>query len=270
MTDFWDKHRNTIRTKRGGWIRGEKIISHGYSLMDDLVGKKSYFQILLMNVLEEMPERRLADWLEATYSCLSFPDARIWCNQIGALAGTGRALPLDGILPGILASDSTMYGPGTTMDVCGFFKAAKQEYESGSSIEEIVSKRSRRKGSKPMIPGYGRPLATGDERVNRMEEVAKELGFTAGVTQQLASRIEQYLLLHHGESMNLAGYMGAFMLDRGFDEIQIQNAASLMVAAGVVACYMDALEKPAETFLPLRCDDMDYTGPVARAVPDIG
>jgi citrate synthase len=268
MSDYWDQYRNTLRTKRGGWIRGEKIISHGYSLMDDLVGKQSYFQILLMNILGELPERRLADWLEATYSCLSFPDARIWCNQIGALAGTSRALPLDGILPGILASDSTMYGPGTVPDTYKFLTAAKQESQAGLSIEQIVVKRSRRKGSIPVIPGFGRPLATGDERVNRMEVVAKELGYEVGETLQLAYEIEQYLLRYHDESMNLATYTVAFLMDQGFDVIQIQDAGSLMVAAGVVACYMDALEKPPETFLPLRCNDIEYTGPVARAVPE--
>lgn len=268
MTDYWDQYRNTIRTKRGGWIRGEKILSHGYSLMDDLVGKKSYFQIMLMNIMGELPERRLGDWVEATHSCLSFPDARIWCNQIGALAGTSQALPLDGILSGILASDSTMYGPGMAPDTYKFLTAAKQEYQAGSTIEAIVVKRSRRKGTKPLIPGFGRPLATGDERVNRMEVVAKELGYEVGETLQLAYEIEQYLLQHYGESMNLATYTVAFLMDQGFDAAQIQVAGSLMVTAGVVACYMDALGKPPETFLPLRCDDIEYTGPAARTVPD--
>jgi citrate synthase len=37
--------------------------------------------------------------------------------------------------------------------------------------------------------------------------------------------------------------------------------------SGVTACYVDAVERPAETFLPLRCDDIDYQGPPPRDVP---
>jgi len=194
MTDLWDNKRNIIRTKRGGWVRGKKVISHGYSLLEDLVGKKSYFQIFLLSILGKLPERRLADWFEAEYSCMSYPDARIWCNQIGSLAGTSKTLPSAGTLAGILASDSNMYGPGTATDTYTFLTEAKQELKKGLTIEEIAVKRSRRKGTKPIIPGFGRPLATGDERVNTMENVAKDLGFEVGETLQLAYQIEKYLL----------------------------------------------------------------------------
>ena len=268
MTGPWDKNRNNIRTKRGGWVRGKKVGSHGFSLLDDLVGKKSYFQILLLSVLGKLPERRLADWLEAEYSCMSYPDARIWCNQIGALAGTSRALPSAGTLAGILASDSTMYGPGTVADTFGFLKEAREEFQAGLTVEEIAVKRSRRKGTKPIIPGFGRPLATGDERVNTMETVAKELGFEVGETLQLAYEIEKYLLENHEESMNLATYTVAFLMDQNFSLVQIQESLAFMVASGVMACYMEALDNAPETFLPLRCDDIEYTGPNARPVPD--
>ena len=267
MVDPWDKQRNVIRTNRGGWVRGQKVISHGYSLLEDLVGKKSYFQIFLLSILGKLPEQRLADWFEAEYSCMSYPDARIWCNQIGSLAGTCKTLPSAGTLAGVLASDSTMYGPGTAADTYAFLMQAKQEFKAGHSIEEIAIKRSRRKGTKPIIPGFGRPLATGDERVNTMEVVAKNLGFDVGETLQLAYQIEKYLLENHGESMNLATYTVAFLMDQGFDLVQIQESFSLMVTSGVAACYMEAFHNPPETFLPLRCDDIEYTGPEKRPVP---
>jgi citrate synthase len=268
MTDLWDKKRASIRTKRGGWIRGKRIVSHGYSLLDDLVGKKTYFQIFLLSILGKLPERRLADWFEAEYSCMSYPDARIWCNQIGSLAGTCKTSPSAGTLAGVLASDSTMYGPGTVADTYVFLTDAIKEFQAGYTIEEITVRRSRRRGTKPIIPGFGRPLATGDERVNTMETVAKNLGFEVGRTLQLAYQIENFLLETHGESMNLATYTVAFLMDMGFDLTQIQESLSFMVASGVAACFMEAFENPSESFLPLRCDDIEYTGPDARPVPD--
>lgn len=268
MFETWDKNRNCIKTKKGGWIRGEGVFSHGYNLMDDLVGKVSYFQIFLLNITGKLPTKKLADWLEAEYSCMSFPDARIWCNQIGALAGSYRSAPPAGILAGTLAADSRMYGPGTARDVFKFLCQAKKELERGATIEEIVYKRSRRSGIKPIIPGFGRPLATGDERVIRMEGVAAALGFEIGETLRLAYDIEKFLLENYEESMNLATYTVAFLVDQNFTLHQIQACFSLMVAAGVAACFMEALENPADTFLPLRCDDIRYIGPESRSVPN--
>jgi citrate synthase len=102
-----------------------------------------------------------------------------------------------------------------------------------------------------------------------METVAKSLGFETGETLQLAYQIEQYLLENHGESMNLATYTVAFLMDQGFILPQIQASGALIVTSGVVACFMEALHNPAETFLPLRCDDIEYTGPEARPLPDL-
>ncbi|MDF3013596.1 MAG: hypothetical protein K0Q78_1800, partial [Cellvibrio sp.] len=37
---------------------------------------------------------------------------------------------------------------------------------------------------------------------------------------------------------------------------------------GVTACYLDTYHRPPDTFLPLRCTDIDYQGAAARPVPD--
>ena len=47
-TTFWDQRRNIIRSRKGGWIIGKGIYTYGYSLIDELVGKVSYFQLLLL------------------------------------------------------------------------------------------------------------------------------------------------------------------------------------------------------------------------------
>lgn len=267
-TTFWDQHRNMIRSRKGGWIIGKGIYTHGYSLIDELVGKVSYFQILVLNITGKLPDKTLASWLEAAYSCMSFPDSRIWCNQIGTLAGDTMASPFAGITAGVLAADSKMYGPGTVKDVFAFLELAHNEYNKGASVEEIVLTRSRRKGSKPSIPGYGRPIATGDERVMVMEKVTANLGFEKGETLSLAYKIEDYMLENYDESMNLATFTVSFLRDNGLSSIQIQQCLSFMVAAGVAACFDEATENPPESFLPLRCNDIDYQGKGPRSVPE--
>jgi hypothetical protein len=81
--DWLDTRRGKIISGTGGWFPGKGVFSHGYSMLDELVGEKSYFQILILNATGKMVSRELAYWVECIYGCLSWPDPRIWCNQIG-------------------------------------------------------------------------------------------------------------------------------------------------------------------------------------------
>ena len=120
---LWDRQRGVIRSRKGGWIIGRGVYYGRYSLLDDLVGQTSYFQTLLLAVLDELPKRHIADWAEAMYQCMSYPDPRLWCNQIGSLSGAARTSAVAGVTAGILASDSHMYGPGTVIkDVYEFLQ----------------------------------------------------------------------------------------------------------------------------------------------------
>jgi len=265
---LWDHHRGKIRTHIGGWKIGEGITTHGYSLLDDLVGKASWFEIFILSITGKMPEQRLAKWVEAIYGCMSFPDPRIWCNQIGSLAGTVKSSPISGVTAGIYASDSRMYGSGTLPAAYDFLSQAMQQHQMGIDVKGIIKSQCRRLGSKPIIPGYGRPLATGDERVPMMNAVTEELGFEWGRYICLAREIDQYMLEEHEESMNLATFIVAFLRDQQWNRKQICRVTWGLVTAGVAACYSEAYDKPAETFLPLRCDDIEYRGVASRPVPE--
>ena len=247
---------------------GQKVICHGHSLLDDLVGNISYFQLLVLNATGRLPDERLAKWLEASYMCLSWPDPRIWCNQIGSLAGSTQTSPVAAASAGILASDSHLYGPGVIPDVVSFIIQALKDFKSGKSIQEIVAGYARRPGTKPKIPGYNRPILSSDERVPAMERVTKELEFSRGEHLSLAYEIEKHLLDQYKEGMSIAIYFLAFLCDQNFSLQEIYRILSIMVASGVTACYTEALENPPESFLPLRCDDIEYKGPEKRPVPD--
>ena len=38
---FWDARRGRIFSRAGGWVVGEAVYNHGYSMLDDLVGHAS-------------------------------------------------------------------------------------------------------------------------------------------------------------------------------------------------------------------------------------
>ncbi|MFC1844580.1 hypothetical protein ACFLZ5_07320 [Thermodesulfobacteriota bacterium] len=266
-TGYWDQRRGKIYSRKGGWRIGEAVYCHGYSMMEDLVGEVSYFQVLILNVTGRLPERRFADCMEALFTCLSYPDDRIWCNQIGSLAGTLQASGVAAVSAGVLASDSYHYGVGPIMASAEFIVEAVNLKKKGMSIEEIVDSKARRPGSKPKISGYMRPVASGDERIEVMESITAQLGFSPGEHLSTAYEVSEIMQRKYNETMNINGYGVAFFADHGFSAQEMYRMFSISVNSGVTACYIEAAESPPESFLPLRCNDIDYQGHPPRELP---
>ena len=264
----WDEYRHVIRSYNGGWRIGEAVYCHGYSIMDDLVGNISYMQMVILNITGKLPPRRLADWFEARQICMSWPDPRIWCNHVAALAGTLRTSSVAATTAGVLASDSRAYGgPRTIIEGMSFIQQALKNCQNGMTAYDLVQQACARHGGKPAIMGYARPIAKGDERIKAMERVRLELGFSIGPHLALAKEIEQVLIEEHDEGMNINGYVSAFLSDEGFTGEEVNRISSVLVASGVTACYVDTMKRPAETFNALRCEDVIYEGPGPRKVP---
>jgi citrate synthase len=268
IIDSLDQQRGKILSNTGGWFPGKGVFSHGYSMLDELVGEKSYMQIVILNATGRLVEKPLADWVEGIYGCLSWPDPRIWCNQIGALAGSARTSVVAATMAGTMAADSRSYGAYTIVEGAEFIQRALVQFKQGMSPEEIVESFASARGGKPLIVGYIRPIAKGDERIEAMERFSRKLQLPVGEHLTLAYKIEQVILKKYDEGMNINGYVTAFLSDQGFSGQEGYQIFSTLVASGVTACYLDTLHRPADTFLPLRCEDIDYQGAAARPVPD--
>ncbi len=265
--EYLNSRRRTIISHTGGWFAGKGVYSHGYSMLDELVGYKSYFQILILNATGKLVERNIADCIEAIYGCLSWPDPRIWCNQIGALAGATRTSAITATAIGCLATDSKAYGVLPIADCARFIQQALKKIQSGMSIEQLLQDTFAANNGKQYVVGYKRPIAKGDERIVTMERVCTSLNISEGAHLQLAYDIEKVLMDKFDESMNIGGYVAALLSDQDFTADEIYQLLSTLVASGVTACYLDVLHQPADSFLPLRCDDMDYQGKAPRALP---
>lgn len=262
-----ESRRGKVVSHTGGWVAGKGVFSHGFSMLDELVGKKSYFQLLVLNATGKLVERRFADWLEAVYGCLSWPDPRIWCNQIAALSGAARTSALAATTMGCLASDSTSYGVLPLIAGVNFIKDALIEQQNGASAAAIVERVVAAQRGKPNIMGYRRPIAKGDERIVALSRVARELGFEEGPHLRLAYELDGVLRERFDEGMNVNGYGSAFFADCGFSAEEVYQMCTLLVASGATACYLDARGQRPETFTPLRCDDIAYEGAPCRPVP---
>lgn len=262
----WEVRRGRVITHKGGWRVGQGIRVGAYSLLDDLLGHQGFFEVLILETTGRMPEPRLARWLEACFICMSFPDPRIWCNQIGALAGSMRCSPGAAVMAGVLASDSTLYGPGQSHPACTFIARALQEHHDGATVAEILARRTTRNG-RLRAPGYSRPIASGDDRVEAMLQLGRRLGFPEGEHMQLARRLDAHLRAHGNDALNMLGYIAAFVLDSDLSAEEGYRLFTLSVSAGVHACYSDTADSPAGTFMPWRVDDIEYIGPAPRELP---
>ncbi len=260
----WDKHRGNIFSKKGGWTIGKGIITHGYNLLDDIHGKCSMFQVMILNITGRLPERRLADLVEGMYITLSWPDARIWCNKMGVFNAMTHSSITTAIAAGGLAGDSKMYGAGTGKSIGPFFeKAYKDIVQQGVSVETFIETNCYKNG-KFIAPGFARPLAKGDERIPAMRNLAKKLGYEVGPYSQMVDDMETFLNNKAGEGLNLSGFFSAFMLDQGFTMDEIMGIAAFSVTGGVYAAYFEYINQPPNIFLALRVDDIDYIGPKLR------
>lgn len=270
-TQLWDKNRGVYHTKKGGWVVGEAVYNHGYSMLDELVGKYTFFQVLVLNVTGALPEKRLADWMEASFICLSWPDPRIWCNKMGSFAGSSRCSPATAVSMGILAADSRMYAAGAITKGAEFITMALEKKKRGIDahqiIDEELSKLRHPGNPTPVIMGYARPIATGDERIPAMERTSKQLKFEIGPHLELAYEIDNIHREKFNETINMLGYTVAFMCDQGFKANEISTLYCTWVNSGVHACYDEALSRPAESFLPMHCEDINYIGHPERTLP---
>lgn len=119
------------------------------------------------------------------------------------------------------------------------------------------------------MPGFGRPVTSRDERVKPLLQAAKELGFASGCYLNLVFEIEQLLKKNRYKlNANIAIYCSALFSDLGYTPSESYMIAVLAFSAGMIPCYMDALEKPEGCLFPLDCTTIKYNGQEKRSMKD--
>ncbi len=264
---YWDKRNQTIFNSIGHWQGGVDVTIEGYSLMNELMGHISYMQLHILNATGKLVERNVADWIEICFMGLSYPDSRIWCNQISAYAGDTHASVVAAAAASILAADSRGYGGSHARKISmAFQQKAFEQYLSGLSLENIVAK-ARFKNAKPIIVGFARPIDREDERLKPFSTIQQTLNITEGKYLAFAKQLSDYLLEHYNLSINCGGYASAFLLDQGFSPDEGYKINSFSVISGAIACYRNQVSQPANSFLPMKCSDIEYTGQIKRDIP---
>ena len=257
--------RDNVPNSYGGWSIGGESLLHGYSIQRELVGKLSWMQSMIFSATGKVPPENHAHLIEAMFIVTSYPDPRLWCNRVAALAGTARVPAMSALSVGIASSEARLYNGQATYAATSIIKKAKLILDDGGeeALENYIISTLKRDRH---IPGFGRPLTSKEERIEPVEIEAKKLGVEAG--DYLATmRLIEGALRRFRLTLNYAGYAGARLLDMGFNQNEILVIITLCLYNGMIPCYLDSYKNDPNTFLPIACEDILYEGVEERELP---
>lgn len=263
-----DRYRGAFQTAVGGAFPGTRAVFRGQDLHRDLVGQTSWIGLYCYGVTgRQLPAAHLA-MLEHLWICTSYPDSRIWNNRVAALAGTTRSTANLALSAAEAVSEARIYGWRNEFRAVAFYQRTHQAMQAGASLEACMERHVQTQGR---LAGYGRPLASGDERLAPTMVKARELGLSEGPHVLLAYEVERYLQARGLPlQMNFGALVAAFGADFGLSPREFITLFFLCFLAGMPPCYMEALDKPAGAIFAARCDDVIYEGVAPRSWRDRG
>lgn len=275
--EHWEEH---WRSDMGGWFPGERVVLRGKDVFSEL-GEQPWMSFLIFTITGKLPSNQERKMFEGIWTITaSYPDPRLWNNRIAALAGTARSTPALGLSGGIAVSEAIIYGFRPVLATIQFLQNTLQQQAQGLSLESILNTElNQEKEGRPgsgknrqmaKIPGYGRPLVASDERIKPLKALAKKLGFDQGPHFLLAQEIEIKLQeMGHNYCMNITPLSCGFCSDAGLTPRQGYHYMLQCFNVGIVACGLDAEQKPEGAFFPLRCDRINYQGTPQRPWKEI-
>jgi citrate synthase len=257
--------KTTLETAEGVWktsmgaaFPGSRAVLRGQDLHADL-NDLDWLALYVFGLTGKRYSPQQVQLLHGIWRLTSYPDARLWNNRIAALAGSARSTPALGLSAAMAASEAAIYGTGPCLSAYDFFVLAS---ETGCALEAVISDTLAANRS---IGGYGRPLVSGDERIEPVMELARQAGLEHGRYVRLAFQTEAVLLSGRLRwRMNYAALVAALLLELGFDRMAYHLFVTPIFFAGMPPCYLDAVQRPENLLFPLSCRTIRYTGQPER------
>jgi hypothetical protein len=256
-----EQHVGRLVTRMGAIFPGERAVFRGHDLHTSLKDM-DWLELYLFGITGRRFTPQQMKVLQAIWVYTSYPETRIWNNRVAALAGTARSTGSLGIAAALAVSEAQIYGGGVVLRAIEFLSRAKICVDEGANLKELVrTELDQQRG----IAGYGRPIASGDERIAPMRALMREQGLDAGPHLKLAFEVEKILLAGRWRlHMNYAALVAALGADFGMSPREFYLFMITVFLAGMPPCYLDAAEKPEGQLFPLPCRMMLYEGVAHR------
>lgn len=250
-----------IKTRMGRSFLGERVVYRGKDLHHEL-SDKSWIELFAFGITGKHYLDAEIALLNYMWLATSYPDKSIWPNHITALAGSARTTPALALSAGMAASEASIFGARPLRTGLDFFQRANAYIQQGGDVKDFVMEELKLHSP---IYGYGRPLASTDERVPHLIRFVKQQNLPCLTHFNIALDVAKILSKEKNISMNVAAPYAALGADLGFSAKQFHLFMTLCFIAGMPPCFIEANEQKAGTFLPVRCERLRYTGPDKRA-----
>lgn len=250
------KHEDTIVTRMGKGFLGERVVYRGKDLHHQLKDSQ-WLELFAFGITgREFTENELK-LLNFIWVSTSYPDKAIWPNHITALAASSRSTASLALSIGMTVCEAKIYGGRPFKVGIDFFQRAKKALEQKIPFTSFVEHELK---EHKVIYGYGRPLASSDERIPHVLNFAQELGLAEGKHLMIALKLAKYMEKSKGLSMNVAAVYCALCADLGFTSEEFHLLMTPAFFAGMPPCFIEAKENPEGSFLPIRCNRISYHG----------
>lgn len=247
-------------TEMGKAFPTERVVFRGKDLHKDLKDL-SWFELNLYGITGRRFNENELKVLNFIWVSTSYPEPRVWNNRIASICGSARVNGPNAIAAAIGASEATVYGGRPVAKGFDFLHRALEATRHGQALEDFIDEEL---ANKKVIFSFGRAMVKTDERVPHMLAFIKEYGMDQGECVQMALEAERILNKKKGLSMNIGALVCSLAIDMGFSFDEFHMFMTLVFAAGMMPCYMEAAQKPEGAFFPMRCEHVHYIGKKPR------
>jgi citrate synthase len=259
-----EQFEGALPTLAGKVFPGERSVFRGVDLHAEFE-QAEWIDLYIFSIIGRRLGKTELKVLQSVWVYTSYPDVRLWCNRVVALTASSRGTAAQGLGAGLAVSEAAIYGRQPEIGAADFLVRALARRNAGEDLELIVRDELARY---PRLMGYGRPVAADfiDERIPVTLAMMEREGLPMGPHLQLAFDIEAVLerILGRRLPMTYSSVVVAIPLDMGFSPLECYLYMQPSLVAGMVPCYLEALQRPSGATFPLRCTSINYDGVASR------
>ena len=246
-------------------VEPNKLSVRGY-VLDSLIGKASYAQMVYLLLKGEMPSEKTSKMIEAILVS-SVDHGTTPPSVLSALTVASTGAPLNASVAAGILSISKFHG-GAIEDCMHILKSAKDmQIEKKISAPEAVNIIIQQfKSENKRLSGFGHRLHTNDPRTHKLFSLAEQLGIAGDfcyLAQTFVARLKE--ITGKDLPLNVDGAIAALLCEMDFDPILANGFFMIARVPGLIAhIYEEKIrQKPMRKIHPT---DVAYDGPENKSI----